>query len=65
VIAEYENGAAPNAPTREYIYSGGALLGKIESGATTYYHADQLPIRPVGISAAGSNARQAPQFRCG
>jgi RHS repeat-associated protein len=32
-------------PTREYIYSGSALLAKIESGATTYYHADQLSVR--------------------
>jgi hypothetical protein len=48
----YENGAAPGSPTREYVYSGGALLVKIESGATEYYHADQLPTRPVGISAA-------------
>jgi RHS repeat-associated protein len=47
VIAEYENGAAPTAPTREYIYSGGALLAKIESGSTTYYHADQLSVRMI------------------
>jgi RHS repeat-associated protein len=45
VIAEYENGAAPNAPTREYIYSGGALLAKIESGSTAYYHLDHLSDR--------------------
>src|SRR5262249_15134793 len=30
VIAEYDNGAAPASPSREYIYSGGALLAKIE-----------------------------------
>src|SRR5215475_12027974 len=47
VIAEYVNGAAPTAPTREYIYSGGALLAKIESGATNYYHSDHLSNRLV------------------
>jgi hypothetical protein len=51
MIAEYENGAAPNAPTREYIYSGGALLAKIESGTTTYFHADQLLIRMMTESS--------------
>jgi RHS repeat-associated protein len=45
VIAEYDNGAAPGSPSREYIYSGSALLAKIESGATTYYHQDQLSTR--------------------
>jgi hypothetical protein len=42
VIAEYDNGAAPTAPSREYIYGGGALLAKIDSSGTTYYHQDQL-----------------------
>jgi hypothetical protein len=36
VIAEYVNGAAPSSPTREYLYSRGTLLAKIESGATNY-----------------------------
>jgi len=41
VIAEYQNGAAPSSPTREYVYAGGALLEKIEGGIATYYHQDQ------------------------
>src|SRR5208282_1806818 len=31
VIAEYDNGAAPTAPSREYVYGGSALLAKIDS----------------------------------
>jgi len=43
VIAEYASGAAPSAPTREYIYSG-SLLAKEESG-TEYYLRDHLSVR--------------------
>jgi RHS repeat-associated protein len=59
VIAEYENGAAPTAPTREYIYSGGALLAKIESGSTTYYHPDQLSVRLMTDSSGNVIGQQA------
>ena len=50
VIAEYDNGAAPSAPSREYIYNGAAgdatgLLAMISGGATTYYHQDHLSVR--------------------
>lgn len=45
VIAEYVNGAAPTSPTREYIYSGSALLAKIEAGATSYNLTDHLSTR--------------------
>ncbi len=45
VTAEYVNGAAPAAPTREYIYAGSQLLAKIEAGATNYYMADHLSVR--------------------
>ncbi len=45
VLAEYVNGAAPTAPAREYIYSGSALLAKIEAGATSYSLADHLSTR--------------------
>lgn len=45
VIAEYVNGAAPSAPAREYIYSGSAMLAKIEGGVTKYYQADHLSTR--------------------
>ncbi len=41
-MAEYVSGSAPASPTREYIYSGGALLAKIEAGATKYYHPAHL-----------------------
>lgn len=49
VIAEYDNGATPSAPSREYIYNGGGdttgLLAMISGGATTYYHQDHLSVR--------------------
>jgi RHS repeat-associated protein len=45
VMAEYDNGTAPAAPSREYIYSGAAMLAKIEAGATQYYHEDHLSVR--------------------
>src|SRR5262249_45124653 len=35
----------------EYVYSGGALLAKIESGATKYYHQDHLSNRLVTDSS--------------
>ncbi len=47
VIAEYDNGAAPTAPSREYVYGGGALLAKIDSSGTKYYHQDHLSNRLV------------------
>jgi RHS repeat-associated protein len=49
VIAEYDNGAAPSAPSREYVYNGAGdttgLLAMISGGATTYYHQDHLGVR--------------------
>jgi RHS repeat-associated protein len=54
VIAEYDNGAVPTSPSREYIYSGGALLAKIASGTSTYYHQDQLSNRLVTDSNGNS-----------
>jgi RHS repeat-associated protein len=44
-IAEYDNGAAPASPSREYIYSGGSLLSTLTSTATTYHHSDHLSVR--------------------
>ncbi len=64
VIAEYVNGAAPNAPTREYIYSGSGLLAKIEGAATSYYHADHLSTR-VTTDANGTVAGQQGLFPFG
>jgi RHS repeat-associated protein len=50
VIAEYDNGAAPSSPSREYIYNpaGGAttgLLAMISNGTTTYFHQDDQSVR--------------------
>ncbi len=45
VIAEYDNGAAPLVPSREYIYSGAQLLATLEGGTTKYHHADHLSVR--------------------
>ena len=44
-IAEYDNGAAPASPSREYIYSGGTLLSTLTSASTTYHHSDHLSVR--------------------
>ncbi len=64
VIAEYDNGAAPTAPSREYIYSGGALLAKIDSSGTKYYHQDQLSNRLV-TDSSGSAVEQLGTFPFG
>lgn len=57
VIAEYDNGAAPSAPSREYIYNGAGdttgLLAMISSGTTTYYHQDHLSVRLTTNSSGG------------
>ena len=58
VIAEYQNGAAPSSPTREYIYSAGALLAKVESGSTTYYHPDRLSNRVTTDSSGNISGQQ-------
>ena len=52
VIAEYDNGAAPSSPSREYVYSGSQLLATISGGATTYHHPDQLSVRLSTDSSA-------------
>jgi hypothetical protein len=54
VIAEYSGTSAPYPLAREYIYSGGALLAKIESGATKYYHPDHLSNRVVSLQGRQS-----------
>ena len=52
-IAEYDNGAAPASPSREYIYSGGTLLSTLTSASTTYHHSDHLSVR-VSTDANGN-----------
>jgi RHS repeat-associated protein len=49
VVAEYVyvSGTPPTSPTREYIYSGSALIAKIEGTATQYYHQDSLSTRLI------------------
>ena len=42
VVAEYDNGAAVTAPTREYIYAGGQLLSTIDSTGTKYHLSGHL-----------------------
>ena len=64
VIAEYDNGAAPTAPSREYIYGGGELLAKIDSSGTKYYHQDQLSNRLV-TDSAGNTAEQLGHYPFG
>jgi RHS repeat-associated protein len=64
VVAEYENGAAVNAPTREYIYLGSQLLAKDEGGTLTYYHQDHLSNR-VMTNTSGDIAAQSGHFPFG
>jgi RHS repeat-associated protein len=54
VIAEYSGTSAPYSLAREYIYSGSALLAKIESSATKYYHQDHLSNRLVTDSSGNA-----------
>jgi RHS repeat-associated protein len=46
-IAEYDNGAAPGSPSREYIYSNGTLLAQIATGSIQYFHQDHLSVRVI------------------
>jgi len=57
VIAEYDNSALVGSPSREYIYSGSALLAKIDSTGTKYYHRDHLSNRLVTDSSGATSAQ--------
>jgi RHS repeat-associated protein len=57
VIAEYSGTSAPYPLAREYIYSRSALLAKIESGTTKYYHQDHLSNRVVTDSSGTAVAQ--------
>lgn len=50
-VPEYNNGAAPNAPTREYVYgdsdSGAQLLASVAGGTTQYFQQDHLSVRLI------------------
>jgi RHS repeat-associated protein len=64
VIAEYDNGAGVGSPSREYIYASGALLAKIDSSGTKYYHQDQLSNRLV-TDSNGNTVEQLGTFPFG
>lgn len=59
VIAEYVNGAALTAPTREYVYSSSQMIAKIEAGVTNYYHSDHLSARVTSDSSGNKVGEQA------
>ncbi len=70
-VAEYDNGAAPSAPSREFIYAGGlpgsGLLASITPGTpptTTYFHADHLDWR-ISTDANGNLAGQQGHYPFG
>jgi RHS repeat-associated protein len=58
VIAEYDNGAAPSSPSREYVYAGGVLEAKIEGSATVYYQRDHLSNRLITDSSGNVAGEQ-------
>lgn len=45
--------AAPSSPKQKYIYAGGALVAKVTSTATYYYHQDHLSNRLITNSTGG------------
>ena len=64
VLAEYNNGAAPGSPSREYIHGASGLLAMISGGATTYYHQDHLSVR-LTTDANGNILTQQGHFPFG
>jgi RHS repeat-associated protein len=64
VLAEYYNGAAPSAPTNEYIYAGSMRVASIQSGTTDYWHNDHLSPR-VRTDTSGNVADQRGTFPFG
>ena len=57
-IAEYDNGAAPSSPSREFIYGNGELLAQVSGGATTYYQKDHLSVRMTTDSSGNVLGQQ-------
>lgn len=64
IIAEYDNGATPSAPSREYVYSDAALLATIDSSGTRYHHADHLSVR-LTTNSSGSKIGEQGHFPFG
>ena len=63
-IAEYDNGAVSSNPSREYVYSGEALISKLTSTTTTYYHADHLSVR-LSTGTGGAKAGEQGHYPFG
>ncbi len=64
VLAEYDNGVLPSAPTNEYIYAGGQRVMSEQSGVTDYWHYDHLSPR-LRTDASGNVADQRGTFPFG
>jgi hypothetical protein len=56
VLAEYAGGAAPSAPTTEFVYSGGSLLATLSGANVTYRYPDHLSNR-LETNATGTTVR--------
>ncbi len=54
----------PRAPSREYIVAGGVRVARIQSGATVYYHRDQVSTR-VTTDANGNVLSQQGHYPFG
>ena len=68
VVAEYDSGAAPASPSREYIYASGGeatLLATISGSTTTYNHADHLSVRLLTDGTTGQITGQEGHFPYG
>jgi YD repeat-containing protein len=57
-IAEYDNGAAPSSPSREFIYGNGQLLAEVSGSTTTYYQSDHLSVRMTTDSSGNVLGQQ-------
>ena len=63
-IAEYDNGAAVNSPSREYIYLGGRLISTVQGTTTLYHHSDHLSVR-VTTDVNGTNVGEQGHYPYG
>jgi len=57
-IAEYDSGAAPSAPSREFIYAGGRLIMNVAGGTANYFHQDRLSNRMLTNASGGITAQR-------
>jgi hypothetical protein len=58
VIAEYDNGAAPGSPSREYIYGDRGKVALISGTSVSYYHSDHLSVRLTTNSSGSVGVQQ-------